>query len=173
MPHDPGDLLYAASVDAECATADAESAAPSGTCRTMLDRILPGVPGERHPADLSEGQRLALVLAVQLIAAPRALLLDEPTRGLDYNAKHHLSEVLASLAGAGMAVIVATHDVEFAATAATRVVVMAEGEIVADGATPAVLTGSPAFSPQVARVMHPDPWLTVAEVAAALPGVGR
>ena len=99
MPHDPGDLLYAASVDAECAAADAESAAPSGTCRTMLDRILPGVPGDRHPADLSEGQRLALVLAVQLIAAPRALLLDEPTRGLDYAAKHHLSEVLASLAG--------------------------------------------------------------------------
>ena len=49
---------------------------------------------------------------------------------------------------------------------------MAEGEVVADGATAEVLTGSPAFSPQVARVMHPDPWLTVAEVAAALAGAG-
>ncbi len=76
------------------------------------------------------------------------LLLDEPTRGLDYAAKRHLTGVLRSLATEGRAVVVATHDVEFAAAAATRVVVMAQGEVVADGPTASALTASPAFSPR-------------------------
>jgi energy-coupling factor transport system ATP-binding protein len=168
VPHDPSDLLFADSVDEECAAGDAESAVEPGTCRRLLDGILSGVPGDRHPGDLSEGQRLALVLALQLAASPRVLLLDEPTRGLDYTAKRHLTGVLRSQAGEGRAVVVATHDVEFAAAVATRVVVMAQGEVVADGPTAAALTASPAFSPQVARVMRPDPWLTVDEIAAAL-----
>ncbi len=168
VPHDPSDLLFADSVEEECAAGDAESAVDPGSCRSLLDRILPGVPGDRHPGDLSEGQRLALVLAIQLAASPRVMLLDEPTRGLDYAAKRHLTGVLRALATEGTAVVVATHDVEFAAATATRVVVMAQGEVVADGPTAAALTASPAFSPQVARVMRPDPWLTVDEIAAAL-----
>ncbi len=66
--------------------------------------------------------------------------------------------------------VVATHDVEFAAAAADRVVVMAEGESVADGPAPAVLTASPVFAPQTAKVLAPLPWLTVQHVAAALTG---
>jgi energy-coupling factor transport system ATP-binding protein len=170
VPHDPADLLYADSVDEECAAGDAESGADPGTCRSKLERILPGIPGDRHPGDLSEGQRLALVLAVQLAASPRVLLLDEPTRGLDYAAKEQLTGVLRAVAAGGRAVVVATHDVEFAAAAATRVVVMAQGEVVTDGPASSALVASPAFSPQVARVMRPDPWLTVEEVAAALGG---
>ncbi|MBA2336865.1 MAG: ATP-binding cassette domain-containing protein, partial [Acidimicrobiia bacterium] len=170
VPHNPTDLLYADTVDEECAAADAESTAPTGTCRRLLDGVLAGIPGRRHPSDLSEGERLALVLAIQLTAAAPVLMLDEPTRGLDYTAKHHLAGVLGRLSAAGHAVVVATHDVEFAASCATRVVVMADGEIVADGSTADVLTASPAFSPQVARIMHPDRWLTVADVAAALAG---
>jgi len=173
VPHNPSDLLYADTVDEECAAADTESGAGGGTCRSLLDRILAGIPGDRHPSDLSEGQRLALVLAIQLTASPRILLLDEPTRGLDYAAKHHLTRVLGELTAGGRAVVVATHDVEFAASCATRVVVMAEGEIVADGATADVVTASPGFSPQVARILQPGRWLTVADVAAALAGDRR
>ena len=66
--------------------------------------------------------------------------------------------------------VVATHDVEFVAGAADRVVVLAEGEVVADGPTADVVVASPAFAPQVAKVLHPDRWLTVDEVAAALAG---
>ena len=51
---------------------------------------MPGVPDDAHPHDLSEGQRLGLVLAIQLVATPIVVLLDEPTRGLDYGAKEHL-----------------------------------------------------------------------------------
>ena len=68
--------------------------------------------------------------------------------------------------------MVATHDVEFVAGAADRVVVLAEGEIVADGPTAEVVVASPAFAPQVAKVLHPDRWLTVDEVATR-PGAER
>ncbi|BCJ64706.1 ABC transporter ATP-binding protein [Polymorphospora rubra] len=168
VPQTPADLLYFDTVDAECGQADQESRSPAGTCRALLDRLVPGLPGDSHPRDLSEGQRLALVLAVQLVAAPPVVLLDEPTRGLDYPAKRHFAAVVRELADAGRSVVFATHDVEFVAAAADRVVVMAEGEIVADGPTPDVVVASPAFAPQVAKVLDPLPWLTVAQVAATL-----
>lgn len=168
VPQTASDLLYLESVDAECAQGDLESEAVAGTCRELLDSLAPDIPGDRHPRDLSEGQRLALVLAVQLVAAPDVVLLDEPTRGLDYRAKKRFTEVVRRLAAEGRAVVVATHDVEFVAGAADRVVVMAEGEVVADGPTAEVVVSSPAFAPQVAKVLRPQEWLTVDEVAAAL-----
>ena len=122
---------------------------------------MPGIAGNAHPRDLSEGQRLALALAVQLCPRPAVILLDEPTRGLDEGAKVRFSEVIADLAAEGRAVVIATHDVEFVARVADRVVVLAEGEIVADGPTADVVVASPVFAPQVAKVMHPGRWLTV------------
>lgn len=168
VPQEASDLLYLSTVAEECAQADGESAAPPGTCRDLLERLLPGVDGAAHPRDLSEGQRLALVLAVQLTARPRVLLLDEPTRGLDYRTKEQLGAIVAGLVAAGRSVVLATHDVEFVAAVADRVVVMAQGEVVTDGPVAEVLTASPAFAPQVAKVLAPQPWLTVDEVAAAL-----
>ncbi|MCU1675119.1 MAG: cobalt/nickel transporter ATPase, partial [Frankiales bacterium] len=155
-------------VAAELAQADRESARPAGTADALLTSLLPDVDRDAHPRDLSEGQRLALVLAVQLAAAPDVLLLDEPTRGLDYAAKARLTAVLRRLAAAGTAVAVSTHDVEFVAGTCDRVVVMAEGEVVADGPTADVVLASPTFAPQVAKVLSPRPWLTVSDVAAAL-----
>ncbi len=76
---------------------------------------------------------------------------------------------MRGLAGAGRAVVISTHDVEFVATVCQRVVVMAEGDLVADGPTPDVVLGSPAFAPQVAKILAPLPYLTVAQVAEALP----
>ncbi len=167
VPQTPGDLLYLETVDGECAQADIEAGVSPGTCRTLLDTIVPGVPGDHHPRDLSEGQRLGLVLAIQLTGAPPVVLLDEPTRGLDYAAKRRLGVVIADLASGGKTVVVSTHDVEFAASVAERVVVMSQGELVADGAASDVLTSSPAFAPQVTKIVGPD-WLTVDEVRAAL-----
>ncbi|MEU7480788.1 ATP-binding cassette domain-containing protein [Lentzea sp. NPDC042327] len=161
VPQQPSDLLYLETVADECAQADRESGRPAGTCRAVLDGLA-DVPDGTHPRDLSEGQRLALVLAVMLTGTPRVLLLDEPTRGLDYPAKAALARVLAGL---GSAVVLATHDVEFVAEFATRVVVLADGEVVADGPARAVVTSSPVFAPQVSKVL--GPWLTVEEVEAA------
>ncbi|MEU4443677.1 ATP-binding cassette domain-containing protein [Actinosynnema sp. NPDC050801] len=168
VPQQPGDLLYLHTVGGECAQSDRESGRPPGTCRELLDRLAPGIPDDRHPRDLSEGQRLALVLAVALTPSPRVVLLDEPTRGLDYPAKTRLAAALRALADDGHAIVLATHDVEFVAEYASRVVVLAEGEVVADGPTAEVVTASPVFSPQVAKVLAPRPWLTVADVRAAL-----
>ncbi|MDT9683654.1 ATP-binding cassette domain-containing protein [Streptomyces sp. TRM76323] len=168
VPQEPRDLLYADTVAAECAAADADAGAEPGTCRALVAELLPGVPDGTHPRDLSEGQRLTLALAVVLTGRPGLLLLDEPTRGLDYAAKARLVEVLRRLAADGHAIVMATHDVELAAELAHRVVVLADGEVVADGPTHEVVVASPAFAPQVAKVLAPQPWLTVAQVEAAL-----
>ncbi|QKW19396.1 energy-coupling factor ABC transporter ATP-binding protein [Kitasatospora sp. NA04385] len=166
VPQDPRDLLYAETVAEECAAADRDAGAEPGTCRALLADLLPGVADDRHPRDLSEGQRLTLALAVVLAARPPVLLLDEPTRGLDYAAKARLVTVLRGLAADGHAVLLATHDVELAAELAHRTAVLAEGEIVADGPTPEVVLASPTFAPQTAKILPPH--LTVPEAAAAL-----
>ncbi len=166
VPQTASDLLYLETVDLECAAADEQSGVPAGTCRDRLDRLAPGIDGAQHPRDLSEGQRLALVLAIVLSTRPRLIALDEPTRGLDYAAKDQLVEILHDLTGNGHGVVVATHDVEFAARVADEVAVMADGEIVSRGPTTDVLAESPAFAPQVTKVLGP-PWLTVEQVEEA------
>ena len=174
VPQTPADLLYLETVAAELAQADTESgAAGSGaehspSARELLDRLAPGIPDDLHPRDLSEGQRLALVLAIQLRAAPPVVLLDEPTRGLDYHAKTALIDIVRRLAAEGRAVVISTHDVEFVAAAADRVLVLAEGELVADGPTRDVVVASPAFAPQVSKILAPLSYLTVAQVRAGL-----
>jgi len=168
VPQQPGDLLDAESVADECRAADADAGLPRGSTAALLERLAPGLDVHAHPRDLSEGQRLDLALAVVLAARPPLLLLDEPTRGLDYQAKARLVASLRELAASGTGVVLATHDVELAAEVATRTVVVADGEVVADGPTAEVVTSSPAFAPQVAKVLAPAAWLTVTQVAAAL-----
>ncbi|WP_279329397.1 ABC transporter ATP-binding protein [Streptomyces sp. OS603R] len=168
VPQEPRDLLYADTVAAECAAADRDAEAEPGTCRALLGELLPSVADDMHPRDLSEGQRLTLALAVVLTARPPLLLLDEPTRGLDYAAKARLTAILRRLAADGHAIVMATHDVELAAELAHRVVLLAEGEVIADGPSAEVVVASPAFAPQVAKILAPQPWLTVAQVKEAL-----
>ncbi len=172
VPQTPADLLYLDTVGQECEQADDESEGASVEgARALLDRLAPGIDSGIHPRDLSEGQRLSLVLALQLAAAPKVLLLDEPTRGLDYRAKRTLIDIIDVLASEGGSIVIATHDVEFVAAAADRVVVMAEGEIVADGPTAEVVGASPAFAPQVAKILAPLNYLTLDQVEAAVVGV--
>jgi len=170
VPQDPGSLLYATTVSEECRDADRESGLAPGTTSAVLDRLAADVDRTAHPFDLSEGERLRVALAVVLAAAPRLVLLDEPTRGLDYAAKARLADVLRQLVAEGRSVLLATHDVELVAEVAHRVVVLADGEIVTDGPVVEVLGHSPAFAPQVAKVLAPGPWLTVGDVARALAG---
>ncbi len=160
LPQTAGDLLYLETVAAECDAGGPDT-------RALLDRLVPGIDDDTHPRDLSEGQRLALALALVLAARPQVLLLDEPTRGLDYAAKTALATILRDLAREGRAVLVATHDVEFVATAADDVVVLAEGEVVSSGPVRRVVAESPAFAPQVTKILGPR-WLHVDEVVAAL-----
>ena len=168
VPQEPGDLLEATSVADECRAADRDAQVDRGTTRALLALLAPEIDDSTHPRDLSEGQRLLLALAIVLAARPPLLLLDEPTRGLDYPTKARLVRILRDLAQAGHAIVLATHDVELAAEVATRVLVLADGELVADGPTAEVVVASPMFAPQVAKVLAPEPWLTVSDVIATI-----
>ena len=169
IPQEPSDLLYGQSVAEECKQADSDNQIEAGTTFTLLSQLVPGISAHTHPRDLSEGQRLGLALSVVLSANPRLLILDEPTRGLDYQAKRVLTKLLIDFARVfNRSVIIATHDVELVAELATRTIFVADGDIVADGPTIDVLLSSPAFAPQVSKIMAPQPWLTVADVVRAI-----
>ena len=109
---------------------------------------------ERHPRDLSGGERQRLALAIVLHGErPAVVCLDEPTRGMDRTRKDALAAFLGELAGDGTAVIVATHDAEFAAAFAARTVLLGDGRPVADAPTAEVLAGGWYFATQTARIL--------------------
>ncbi len=173
VPQEPGDLLYGQSVKEECELADKDNGVPLGTTMAIYENLMEIPNISAHPRDLSEGQRLGLALSVILSANPDLVILDEPTRGLDYVAKSKLVKILHNLVAdskENRSVVIATHDVELVAEVAEKVIFLADGEIVANGPTRQVLTSSPAFAPQVTKVFAPAAWLTVAEVVAALDG---
>ena len=109
---------------------------------------------ERHPRDLSGGERQRLAIAIVLDGdRPAVLCLDEPTRGMDRARKDALAAHLRELSGAGTAVVVATHDAEFAAALAPRTVLLGDGRPVADAPTAEVLAGGWYFATQTARIL--------------------
>lgn len=165
-PQEPESILFADTVAGEVRAtlhARAIDAEPDVTLAALGIHDL----ASRHPRDLSAGQRL--LVATAAIAAARApvLLLDEPTRGIDADAKERLARFLRSQAADGGVAIFATHDVELAAAVATRVVMLAGGELIADGDPADVLGDSHVFAPQMTRVFGPG-WLTPEQVAEAM-----
>ncbi len=138
----PGDYFLHERVDAEATPAALEAAG-------LTDL------GARHPRDLSGGQRQRLALAIVLGGEEPAtvLALDEPTRGMDRMAKRVLAGWLSERAAAGLAVIVATHDAEFAAEFATRAVLLADGRVIADGPIEEILSGGWYFTTEAARIL--------------------
>jgi energy-coupling factor transport system ATP-binding protein len=126
------------------------------------------------PRDLSGGERQRLALAIVVAGRepedgelPGALLLDEPTRGMDRARKSDLAELTLGLSERGAAVVIATHDVEFAATFADRVVLLGRGDVAADGSARELLSGGWYFSSEVARILD-GAAITVEEGGAAL-----
>ena len=165
VPQEPGDLLYGQSVQEECLLADRDNGVNEGSTLKIYSELM-NIPSlNAHPRDISEGQRLGLALSIILSAQPRIVILDEPTRGLDYEAKKVLVQNLKEIAHRdNRAVFISTHDVELVAEAADRVIFLADGEVIADGSTRQVLTASPAFAPQVAKALPQSTWMTVTEV---------
>lgn len=167
VPQDGGLLLHRESVAAELHAADRSHGLAGGTTAALWQRLSGGDERDTHPRDLSEGGRVMLALALIGAAAPPILLLDEPTRGLDYRAKDRLGSWLRESAAAGTCVLMSTHDVELAAAWAQDVVLLADGDVIGHGGARELLCGSPAFAPQVAKTLHPVPLLTVDEVVRA------
>ncbi|TMD82626.1 MAG: energy-coupling factor ABC transporter ATP-binding protein [Chloroflexi bacterium] len=150
VPQDADALLFAATVEDELRGQADDVVAPF---RPWLSR---------YPRDLSAGERQQLAIAV---VAGRAdlLLLDEPTRGLDPLVKKALTSFLRMRASAGAGVLIATHDVEWAARTADRVLLMADGEIYADGPPRSVLSDSLVFATQINKLLGHG-WLLPEEV---------
>ena len=168
VPQEPADLLIEASVEDECRQADIDNEVPLGTTLNIFNELIGAVPRSLHPRDLSEGQKLALALSVLLSGNPRAIVLDEPTRGFDYEAKRKLVEILKRIAAQNRAILLATHDVELVAELADRVLFIADGELISDEGTLQALSASPAFAPQVAKAIPGRGVLTVKDVEKAL-----
>jgi len=165
-PQRPESVLFAETVAGEVEAtlkAAGSRASPDATLEALGITEL----RDSHPRDLSAGQRLLVAIASIVATDAPVLLLDEPTRGLDYESKMRLVRFLRSWARCGRAVMVATHDVELAAQVATRVVMIATGEVIALGKPGDVLGDSPVFAPQMARLFGPG-WLTPEQVAAAV-----
>jgi energy-coupling factor transport system ATP-binding protein len=114
---------------------------------------------DADPRDLSGGERQRLALAIALAGrldgdgVPGLVALDEPTRGMDRGRKDDLHALVERLAGQGAAVLIATHDVEFAAEFAERVVLLGDGVVIADGPSAEILSGGWYFATEVARVL--------------------
>jgi energy-coupling factor transport system ATP-binding protein len=139
----------------------------------LAELDLEGYAGH-DPHDLPGGARQRLALGVVLAGRgvgggdpPAVIALDEPTRGMDPARKARLAARLETLAAQGAAVIVATHDVEFAARLARRCVLLGRGQVVADGPTVEVLSGGRYFTTEVARVLGPEAHAVLAEEGAA------
>jgi energy-coupling factor transport system ATP-binding protein len=177
LPQDPNALLFADTVLDELLITLRNHGLPvsrndgspevSPSPRQLLNRLGLGSKAGRYPRDLSAGERQRVALGAVTVTRPGALLLDEPTRGLDYRAKQALVDLLAGWRDEGMAILLVTHDVELVAQVAGRVVLMSQGEIIAGGSPEEVLASSPLFAPQVARLFPGTGWLTPEEVLNA------
>jgi energy-coupling factor transporter ATP-binding protein EcfA2 len=151
VPQDPASILFRDSVEAEIADS-LRGTGRTGTVEETLDewRLIP--LRRVHPRDLSAGERQRAALAAMLAGKPSVILLDEPTRGMDYETKELLIANLRRRCDDGCAVILASHDVELAASCAQKVVLLADGRVIAAGPARDVLTESVTFSTQVNKL---------------------
>jgi energy-coupling factor transport system ATP-binding protein len=167
VPQQPDLLLFADTVQAEVDfTRKTHGLPPDGA------DLLASLDLTRYrasdPRDLSVGERQRVALAAVLSGDPQALILDEPTRGLDYLQKDALAATLRRLRDEGRTIVLATHDVELAAHLADRVILLGDGEIIADGPAREVMTDSLTFSSQISKLFHDPALLTVEDVRRSL-----
>lgn len=166
VPQDPSSLLFRSTVRAEVAeTLRLLNRPDTGAVDHWIDALGLHDVADRHPRSLSGGERQRVAIAAVAVGSATVLLLDEPTRGMDAASRAALEHAIAQHCSNGGAVVLATHDVELAARCAQRVIVLGDGEVVADGPVREVLGGS-LFAPQVARVF--PGYLTVRDVEHAL-----
>lgn len=136
--------LFSATVYSEVAFALRNLGYPENETRSRVERVLRFLDLEKYrnfsPFSLSGGERKRVALASTLCFDPKIIVLDEPTIGQDGSQKKKLGDLINSLNLDGKTVIVVTHDMEFAAEYAQRIVAMAKGRIVADGLPKKVLT---------------------------------
>ncbi|MFO7918298.1 MAG: energy-coupling factor transporter ATPase [Anaerolineae bacterium] len=169
VPQNPDALLFADTVEEEVAFTRRNHGLPPEGSRELLQELGLAEAARRYPRDLSVGERQRVALASILAAEPDIILLDEPTRGLDYVQKRTLVDYLRRERTAGHTVLLSTHDVELVASAVDRVVILGEGEVIVDGGTREVMSQSMVFSSQINKLLRDERYLTVEDVLRSLP----
>lgn len=167
LPQNPSALFFAETLETELAFTLKHHRAPGRDPEETLAGLGLAHAAQRNPRDLSGGERERAALAAVLVGAPRVLLLDEPTRGMDAMRKRSLAAILTRLRAEGVAILLATHDVELVADIATRVVLLGDGRVFADGGPREVLSGSLTFATAINK-LYGDGFLTPEDVLAGL-----
>lgn len=164
VPQNPNALLFADTVREEVAfTRRSHRLAPHGEA-DLLETLGLTRLADAYPRDLSTGERQRVALTAILAAEPEVILLDEPTRGLDYWQKQALAGYLGTQQTLGRTILLVTHDVELVAACADRVIILGDGQVVLDGPTRQVMTQSLVFASQVNKLYRDPRVLTVADL---------
>jgi energy-coupling factor transport system ATP-binding protein len=164
VPQNPNSILFQETVLAELQFTRRSHGLKEIDYTAFLSRF--GLAGyaESYPRDLSQGERQRVALAAILVAEPEVLLLDEPTLGLDYAQKKELIGFLRELRAQGVAILMATHDVELVASCADRTIILSQGQVVDEGPPGAVMLRHERYASQIARLFGDGLRLTVEDV---------
>lgn len=164
VPQRAADLLFLATLSAELEESDKYAEVTTGSTAKLFQSLAGRIDTSIHPRDLSAGQQLSLVLAIQLVKQAKIVILDEPTRGLDYSAKHALARQLNSIRSQDRAVLIATHDIEFVAMIADRVLVLEQGKLISDSSPLEVLGAGKPFASQLAEISQEVGLISIEQV---------
>ena len=170
VPANASDLLFSSTAKEECDINDRDHNLAKDTTWNLIKHIIPEIDPNAHPRDLSEGQKLALAISIIFATNPKILLLDEPTRGLDYDAKHQLIALLRSLALQGTTIIFSTHDVELVADIADRVILLNEGRVIEDGNVESIFSTTAELDTQIHSALAPSHMFTLNDVVTTVRG---
>ena len=153
LSQNPNDYLFQDTVEDELLfTLKNFGMEDDGIVAELLEELQIGCHRRVNPRDLSSGERQRVALASVLVTRPDLLVLDEPTRGLDYRLKADMGSFLTRRVAAGVSVVLVTHDVEFAAEYASQAIMMFAGRIVSDGAKHETLGQSVFYSTQIGKL---------------------
>lgn len=166
LPQDPNALLFSESVQLELEHTLNNHKLPiiEEEIRHLLTQLGLENESQRYPRDLSSGERQRVALGAICITKPPLLLLDEPTRGMDMDRKQALIDLLKTWNIQGMSFILVTHDVEFAAKFASRIIFLDQGQIESDQNPQTMFKQHPTFTPQIMQLFPEKNWINLEDM---------
>lgn len=166
LPQDPNALLFAETVTEELEITLKNHQLPirADQIQQLLSQLNIASKASMYPRDLSTGEKQRVALGAVVVTQPEMIILDEPTRGLDQKTKAALLELLLEWNRNGKTILLVTHDVEFAAGLATRVLILEDGQLVNQGDPAIVMRSNPRYTPQIAQLYPKTDWLTLDDI---------
>ena len=163
MPQDPNALLFSETVQEELETTLRNHHIPlqSEVVERLLSQLNIQSKAHAYPRDLSTGEKQRVALGAVVVTQPELIILDEPTRGLDQITKNALLTLLLDWNHNGKTILLVTHDVEFAAAFASRILIIEDGKMIDQGDPREIMRIHPRYTPQIARLYPHTNWLTL------------